>query len=311
MASEIKVFAPATISNLACGFDIIGLALNHPGDEIIARLTKTKGLKIIKITGTATKQLPFEIEKNTAGLAAKRVLENIGEEGRGIELEIHKKMPFGSGLGSSAASAVAGAFAVNELLGAPLSKKELLPFAVEGEMLASGSLHADNVAPSLLGGIVLIRDNNTLDLNSVPYPEELHITVIYPEVEILTKEARAILKKEVSLQQLIKQTGNLGSLILGFTNADFELIKRSLEDVVIEPQRSKLIPFYQEAKEAALEAGALGCNISGAGPSIFALSTSNLEAENIGVSMKTIFSNQNIPTQLFISPVNPEGAIRY
>ena len=191
MKAGIKVFAPATVANVAVGFDILGFALERPGDEIIARFSDTSGLRITRITGARGK-LPFDVGKNTAGFAALKLLEHLGEERRGIELEIHKMMPFGSGLGSSAASAAGGVMAVNELLGRPLEKRALLPFAVLGEQIADGAYHADNVAPSLIGGMVLIRSNEDLDVHRLPIPAGIHATVIYPHVEILTKDARSV-----------------------------------------------------------------------------------------------------------------------
>lgn len=310
MKSGIKVFAPATVANVACGFDVLGFALNGPGDEIVARFSTSPGLKITKITGDNGK-LPFDIYKNTAGFAALQLLEHLNERSLGIEIEIHKKMPIGSGLGSSAASAVAGVMAINELLRRPLTKRELLPFAVLGEQIADNAFHADNVAPSLLGGIILIRDNQSLDVHRLPVPKGLFASVIYPHFEILTKNAREILSSNVRLDLCIQQTGNLGGLIVGLYNADFDLIHRSLNDVLIEPQRSNLIAGFPEVKNAALLAGALGCSISGAGPSIFALSQNSLIAEEVGLSMKKIFDQLTINSDLFISPINNEGAILY
>jgi len=309
MSSEIKVFAPASVANVACGFDILGFALEKPGDEIVVRFSDTPGLRITKITGAKGK-LPYDVHKNTAGFSALKLLEHLGETGRGIEMEIHKKMPFGSGLGSSAASAVGGVMAINELLGCPLNKKALLPFAVLGEQIADGAYHADNVAPSLFGGMVLIRSNQTLDVHQLNVPKKLYATVIYPYVKILTKDARAVLSNEVSLKQTIDQCGNLGGLIVGLFNEDYDLISRSLKDVIIEPQRAKLIPHFYDVQHAALKAGALGCSISGAGPSIFALSTSPLIAENIGQVMQRIFSDANIEHELFMGPINMKGATK-
>lgn len=310
MSTGIKVFAPASVANVACGFDTLGFALEKPGDEIIARLSDKPGLRITRITG-ADGKLPYEVERNTAGLAALKLLEYLGEQNRGIELEIHKKMPFGSGLGSSAASAVAGVMAVNELLKRPLSKRELLPFAALGEELASGSIHVDNVAPSLIGGIIFIRDNATFDVHRLPAPAGLFASVIYPEVNILTKDARTMLSDKVPFKEAIRQGGNLGGLIIGLYNADLELIRRSLKDVLVEPQRAKLIPHFYEVQEAAMKAGALGCSISGAGPSIFALSANSLDAENVGEVMKEIFRNAKIGHTLYVSKINQEGAIKY
>lgn len=305
----IKAFAPATIGNIGVGFDILGLALERPGDEVIARKSDTPGLRITKITGHQGK-LPYEVEKNTAGVAALRLLEHLGEADRGIELEIHKKMPSGSGLGSSAASAAAAVLAVSELLRTGLSKRELLPFACAGEAMASGSYFADNVAPSLIGGIVLVRDNPTLDVHRLHVPRSLYATVVYPHLEVLTKSARAILKPDVPLGAFVRQSANLGGFVVGLFNSDFSLIGRSLTDEVIEPQRAHLIPGFYDVKAAALaESGVLGCSISGSGPSVFALSANSLAAENAGWAMQKAFAAHKIESEIFCSPVNQEGAV--
>lgn len=308
MKSGIKVFAPASVSNLACGFDVLGFAIHGVGDEIVGKLSDKKGLRIVKITGDKGR-LPIEVEKNTAGVAALRLLEHLGKTDVGIDLEIRKKMPFGSGLGSSAASAVAGAMIINEMLRRPLSKRELLPFAMEGEKLASGSYHCDNVAPSLLGGLVMCRDNQTFDVHRVYTPSGIYATVVHPKVEILTKEARAILSDTVPLKAMIEQTGNIAGLVLGMMNGDFDLIKRSLHDAVIEPQRARLIPHFYDVKNAAMEAGALGCSISGSGPSIFALSQNSKTAEEIGERFSEIFTQNGIENTIFVSEINHEGAV--
>ncbi len=304
---EIRVFAPASVANIGVGYDILGFALQSPGDEVVARFSDGKGMRIGQITGTD--RLPYYPEKNTATFSAQSLLNFLGKSDVGIELDIHKKMPFGSGLGSSAASAVAGVFAVNTLLGNPLTKKELLHFAVLGEQLADGSYHADNVAPSLLGGIILIRDNATLDITSLPIPDDLVATVIYPEVEVLTRDSRNILKPEITLQRCIAQTGNLASFIAGLYQSDYELIGRSLTDHIIEPQRAVLIPHFYEVKNMALIKGALGCSISGAGPSVFALFRGFTEAEKGGKAMKDIFIQHGISATSYICKINSEGAI--
>ena len=306
MNTGVKVFAPASIANIACGYDILGLALDNPGDEVIARFSNKPGLRINKITGG---KLPYDVQKNTAGFAALKLLEHLEETERGIELDIHKKMPFGSGLGSSAASAVAGVMAVNELLKRPLTKRELLPFAVEGEQIADGAYHADNVAPSLLGGLILIRDNATLDVHRLPAIKGLSIVVIHPHIEILTKDSRAILSNQISLKQMIQQTGSVGGLVTAMYNSDLGLLQRSLKDVVIEPQRAKLIPGFYDVKDAALKAGALGCSISGAGPSIFAICSNSFVAENAGIAMSKVFRDLKIESKIFYSNINQEGAI--
>jgi homoserine kinase len=302
----IKIFAPASVANVACGFDVLGFALEKPGDEIIVRFSDTPGLRITKITGG---KLPYEPERNTAGFAALKLLEHLGESKRGIEMEIHKKMPFGSGLGSSAASAAGAVMAINELLRRPLEKRDLLYFALLGESIASGAMHADNIAPSLLGGFTLVRDSETCDVHRIYVPRGMYATVIYPKVEVLTKEARAMLKTEVPLKTMVKQTANMGAFILGMFNSDFELIKRSLVDMVIEPQRAQLIPNFYEVKDAALGEGVLGCSISGSGPSIFALSHNSLTAERAGEAMFKVYEKHKIECELYVSPINMEGTI--
>ncbi len=306
MNAGLKVFAPATVANLACGYDMLGLALDKPGDEVVVRFSDQPGLRITKITGG---KLPYEVSKNTAGFAAYKLLEYLGETDRGIEMEIHKKMPFGSGMGSSAASAVAGVMAVNELLRRPLTKRELLPFAVDGEQIASGARHADNVAPSLIGGIILVRDNATLDVHRLPVIKGLRVVVVYPHIEILTKESRAILSDQISLTQMVQQTGSVGGLVTALFTSDLELLQRSLRDVVIEPQRSKLIPGFTQVQESAMKAGALGCSISGAGPSIFALCGNSFVAENAGTAMQQVFAEKGIESDLFLSGINQAGAV--
>lgn len=309
VSAGIKVFAPATVANVAVGFDILGFALDKPGDEIIVYFTDEPGFHITKITGAQNK-LPLDPERNTAGFAALRLLEHLGEQERGIAMEIHKKMPFGSGLGSSAASAAGAVVAINELLRRPLEKRDLLPFAVLGEQVADGAYHADNVAPSLLGGMVLIRNNADLDVHRLPLPAGLHATVIHPQVEILTKHAREILSDQVTLKQCIEQSGNLGGFIVGLYNSDFELIGRSLKDLIIEPQRAALIPHFAKVKAAALNSGVLGCSISGAGPSIFALSQNSLIAEAAGQAMQAVFQANGIESEVYVSMINQEGAYK-
>ena len=307
---EVKIFAPASVGNIGVGFDIMGLALERPGDEVIARFSNHPGLRITTITGQQGKHLPLEVEKNTAGVAALRLLEHLGETKQGIDLEIHKKMPLGSGLGSSAASAVGGVVAVSELLETGLSKRDLLHFACQGEQIVSGSYIVDNVAPSLLGGIILIRDMATLDVHQLPVPEGLYVTVVYPHVEILTREARAMLKSEVPMSSFIRQSANVGGFITGLFNADMGLIGRSLRDEIVEPQRAGLIPGFDAVKAAALNAGVLGCSISGAGPSVFALSDKRSVAETAGEKMQNAFLSQKIPSTVYLSAVNTTGAFR-
>jgi homoserine kinase len=304
---EVRVFAPASVGNAIVGFDILGLALEQPGDEIVARRTSNPGLRIVAITGD-NGRLPYNPELNTAGVAALSVLKYLGETGLGIELEVHKRMPFGSGLGSSAASAVGGAFAINALLDYPLGKEALLPFAMEGEQLASGGFHADNVAPSMLGGIVLITSNDPLEIRVLPTPDQLFAAVIHPHVEVLTKEARDILKPVVSLKNYIVQSGLLGGFITGLFTNDFELISQTLRDIIIEPQRAGLIPRFYEVQSAAMYEGALGCSISGAGPSIVALCNGRDSAVMVAEAMQKAFATGNISSEFYVSSVNRIGA---
>jgi homoserine kinase len=302
---EIRVFAPASIGNIGIGFDIMGMAIERPGDEVVARLSNQPGVRIVRITGGDG--LPMDALKNTAGVAVLRLMEHLGATGRGIELEIHKKMPSGSGLGSSAASAVAGVFAVSELLGTGLSKRALLPFACQGEQIASGGFHADNVAPCMLGGMVLIRDNATLDVHQLPVPSKLFVTAVHPAVEVLTKHAREILRPEISLKLHVRQSANIAAFIVGLFQNDYELLGRSLHDDLIEPQRAALIPGFYDVKNAALTEGALGCSISGAGPTIFALCAGQINAENAGIAMQKAFLKHKIGSNVYTSPVNRKG----
>jgi len=304
--NQVKVWAPASVANVAVGYDILGFAINGPGDEVLLKPGTEKGLKIIKISGG--KGLPLIPEKNTAGFAALGLLRELGLQDEPLEMEIRKKMPFGSGLGSSAASAVGGVYAVHEYFKTGLQKRDILKHAVAGEQIADGAWHADNVAPSLLGGMTLIRDNASLDVHKLYIPKGLQAVVIYPKVEILTKDSRAILSDSLLLDQHIAQSGNLGAFIVGMFNSDFDLIQRSLEDLIIEPQRAKLIPEFQKMKEAALSEGALGFSISGAGPSMFALTNNTLTSERIIAQAEKIYGDKKIRIKTYHSDINQEGA---
>lgn len=307
---EVRVFAPATVANVAVGYDILGFAIDRPGDEIVARFNPDiEGLRITSITGTGDKKLPYEVLENTAGVAAYTLLKHLGEEARGIELEVHKRMPFGSGLGSSAASAAGAVVAVNELLGAPLSREALLYFAVLGEEVADGSFHADNVAPSLVGGITLIRSNKSLDIHHLPVPQNLQVAVVHPNIEILTRDARAVLSDTVSLAKTVDQTGSIASFIISLYTDDLPLLGRSLQDHIVEPQRKQLITGFDDVKAAAMERGALGCSISGAGPSVFALCDSGYLAQAAGQGMQEAFAAHGIESQLYVSPINQRGVV--
>ena len=304
MPKEVRVFAPATVANVACGFDIFGFALETPGDEIFVRLSDTPGVVFKSITGDEG-FLPWDPQKNTAGVVVIKLLEHLKCK-QGIEIHLHKKMPLGSGLGSSAASAAGSLFAVNRLLGNPLSAKELLPFALEGERVACGSAHADNVAPGLLGGFVLIRSYNPLDVVKIPCAVPLYCTILHPHIEVRTEEARKLISREIPLEKHVQQSGNAAGLIAGLMMGDVMLIRNSLQDVIAEPVRSGLIPGFKQIKEAALAAGALGASISGSGPSLFALSLKLSDAEKVGEAMFTACPGRS---SLYVSKVNEQGPV--
>ncbi len=305
MSDRVKAFAPASIGNVGCGFDVLGLCLEAPGDEIEAWLTDEPGVKINSITGDDGR-LSLEAEKNTAGIAIASFL-SVTDQSKGVTFDLHKKMPFGSGLGSSAASAVAGAFVANELFGRPLTRQELIVHALEGEKFASKSAHADNVAPSMMGGFTLARGEEPFDVATIPVPAELRIVLIYPHVEINTSDARGIIPTEVPLKKAIRQWGNVAGLVTGMAKSDFGLIGRSLEDVLIEPHRAKLIPGFEELKAAALDSGALAFSISGSGPTCFALTYNEHLAQAIGTAMGNVMKSKGIDYTLYHSKVNQEG----
>lgn len=305
---KVKAFAPASVANVACGFDVLGFAIDQPGDFVEAERRKEPGVVIDFISGDDGR-LPTEPLENTAGRAVVAMLLELGMDDQpGVSLRIEKDMPLGSGLGSSAASAVAAVVAVNELLGKPFSRRELLEFALEGEMAASGSPHGDNISASLLGGIVLVRSHQPLDVISLNVPDQLVATVVHPHIEINTKNTRLILRKNVQLAKAVEQWGNVGALIAGFYTEDYELIGRSMKDVIIEPSRSILIPGFDEMKEEALKAGALGFSISGAGPSVFALSQSKKIAEEVGKAVGKVLDTFNLDFGIYTSSINKRGS---
>ncbi len=301
--NEIKIFCPATIANLNCGFDVMGLCLETIGDEMIIRKSSEKGIRITKITGA---DLPLETEKNVAGVAALALLQKVNID-YGFEIEIHKKIKAGSGIGSSSASAAGAVFGINELLGKPFTKHELVDFAMKGEVIASGSEHADNVAPCLLGGFTLVRGYNPLEVIRMDSPSELYAVVLHPHIEVKTSDSRAVLSPMISLKSAITQWGNLGGLIAGIYTSDYELIGRSLQDVIIEPLRKQLIPNFDEVKNAALVNGALGSGISGAGPSIFALCKGQEAAKKVAYAMSESYLNTGIAFDIHVSKINPQG----
>ena len=300
--NEIKIFSPATVANVSCGFDVLGFCLDTIGDEMIIRKTDKKGIYISKIEGY---DLPFEVDKNVAGVSALALYED-AQPNCGFEIEIYKKIKPGSGVGSSSASAAGSVFAINELLGKPYNKTQLTYFAMKGEALASGSEHADNIAPALFGGFTLVKSVTPIEVLQIPTPSNLYVTVIHPQIEIKTSEARAILPKEVELKKAITQWANVGSLVHALHTNDYQLIKRSLEDVIVEPHRSKLIPFFNDVKLAA-NTHALGTGISGSGPSIFALSEGIENAKKVKQAIRNVYSKTDIAFETYVSKINVQG----
>lgn len=303
MKNEIRIFSPATVANVACGFDVLGFCLDTIGDEMVIRKTKEKGIRITKIEGY---DLPFEAENNVAGVSALAMYNDLQPD-CGFEIEIYKKIKPGSGIGSSSASAAGSVFGMNELLGKPLNKIQLTNFAMKGEALASKCEHADNLAPAIFGGFTLVKSACPLKILELPTPPDLYATLIHPQIEIKTSESRAILPKQIPLENAITQWANVGSLVHALHTSDYDLIKQSLNDVVIEPHRKQLIPHFDEVKTAVLEAGALGCAISGSGPSIFALSKGEDVAKTVEKAMHFVYSKSNIHFETYVSKINTEG----
>ncbi len=307
-------FAPATVANVGSAFDVLGFALDTPGDTVTVHRATTPGVTIQSIHGDDGK-LPRESAQNTAAVAVHALLETLNRKfaGRfssvGLSIELTKGLPLGSGLGSSSASAVAAAVAANELLGSPLAKRDLLPCAMEGERVACGAAHADNVGPCLLGGFVLIRSYEPLDIVQLPCPSSASIAVVSPHVELRTSDARKILKKSVSLQAAVGQWGNVAALIASIYRDDIELMGRSLADGIIEPERGQLIPGYRDVKSAAEHEGAVGCSISGSGPSIFALCRDKVHAQRVASAMAASFRHIGIDSTQHVSGFNTVGAV--
>ena len=300
---SVKLFTPASVANVSCGFDVLGFCLDPVGDDMIIRKSAEKGIRITKITG---QDLPLDVHQNVAGVAAMALLEAHPSE-YGFEIEINKRIKAGSGIGSSAASSAGAVFGINHLLGSPYTKHELINFAMQGEKLASGSAHADNVSPVLLGVFTLVRSIAPMDVIKLPTPKELVAVIIHPKIELKTSHARAILKKTVTLKSAIQQWGNLGALVSGLYSDDYDLISRSLVDEIIESYRAMLIPEFAKLKEASMNAGALGCGISGSGPSVYALTKGFENAENVGLAMRKVMQKLGIDFEVHVSKINEEG----
>ena len=300
---QIKIFSPASVANVSCGFDVLGFCLDKIGDVMQVSKIDKPGVEIGEIKGY---KLPKDPLKNVASVAVQAMLDDHPVE-NGFKINIEKKIKPGSGIGSSAASAAGAVFAVNELLGNPFTKKELLKYAMAGEALASGTPHADNLAPVILGGFTLVRDNKNLDVIKLPSPADLVATIIHPKIELKTIHSRSILKKDIPLKKAVQQWGNLGAFVSALFTNDYELLSRSLQDIVIEPIRSMLIPKYKELKRAALESGALGSGISGSGPSIFALSKGDITAKKVANAMKIFYEGIDLEFDIHYSHINKKG----
>ena len=305
--NSIQIKVSASVANVSCGFDCIGYSISEPADILTLTQREKPGIKIA-MSGKGSETIPVFPGRNTTGKGIMSLLTTLDSK-EGFSVRIEKGIPPGSGLGSSAASAVGGVFGANQLLGNPFTLNELLIHCMAGEAVASGGFHADNVAPALLGGIQLIRSYDPLDIISLPVPEKLISTVVLPELTINTKEARAIVPKHVPIKSAVEQAGNLAGFTSGLYTGDFDLLGRSMVDLLAEPYRHELIPGYHLVRQAALDAGAIGCGISGSGPALFALSDSSSTAEIIGKAMVHAFKIEGLPSQFYSSPIQKNPPI--
>lgn len=303
MNNFVRVFAPATISNVGPGFDLMGFAIDQPGD--IIRIATNKD-SIIRVFNETDCCLPEDPEKNVSSVGIQALLNQLKVK-QGFDLIFEQKINPGSGIGSSAASAAAAVFGANELLGSPLSRIDLLDAVLKGEFVASKSLHADNAAPALLGGFILIRDYHPIDLICLPYPSDLICVVVHPNIEIKTAESRKLVPKEIKMETALEQCGNIAGLVAGLTTSDYDLIGRSIKDVFAEPYRAPSIPGYAELKVELLKMGAIGAGISGSGPSIFAFCRDGKMAEKMAEKMESTFSKEDIQSKVYISKISSSG----
>ncbi|MCW5908291.1 MAG: homoserine kinase [Chitinophagales bacterium] len=299
---QTTIYPSATVANMVCGFDVLGFALEEPCDKMTVRLLNEKTVRVVHHDSYG---LPTQPEKNVAGVALQAVLNQV-KENIGFEVEITKVIKPGSGIGSSAASAAGAVYGANILLGNIFSKTDLVRLAMFGEEVASGAQHADNIAPCIFGGVTLVRSLHPLDVVEVDFPE-LQVTVIHPQLEIKTSEARKLLKPEVPLGNAVKQWANVGALVAGLMKHDYELITRSLHDYVAEPVRSALIPRFDELKKHSLEAGALGGGISGSGPSVFMLSKNANTAHRVADAMRKVYNETGVDFHVHVTTINRKG----
>jgi homoserine kinase len=302
VGGSVSIHSPATVANMVCGFDVLGFAVNEPYDEMHIRFTDAVGVTIIN---EDEYNLPTIPEENVAGAALLAMLEEMNEP-MGFELRICKHIKPGSGVGSSAASAAGAVVAANRLLNDRFSKEDLVRFAMNGEKVASGVKHADNIAPCIYGGVTLIRSIFPLDIIPLTAPP-LYVTIVHPQIEVRTSDARGILKQQVLLKDAIRQWGNIAGLVAGLLKSDYELIGRSLEDVLIEPVRSILIPGFEEIKLKSKKAGALGGGISGSGPSIFMLSKDEETACNVEKEMQAVYERLALEHHTYVTTINQNG----
>ncbi|MDB5001223.1 MAG: homoserine kinase [Mucilaginibacter sp.] len=306
LGTSVSVFAPATVANVVCGFDVLGFAVNEPGDEVIMRITDKPGITISKITGDDGR-LPLNPAKNTVSVSVQHYLQSIDRTDIGLDIELHKKMPIGSGLGSSSASTVAGLFAIKTLLDDDTDPSTLLPFAMKGEEMACGHGHADNVAPALLGGFVLIRSYDPLDVVRLPHPPGLWCAIVFPDVDVPTREARQIIRNKILMKDAVTQWGNIAGLVSGLFMQDIDLIGRSMKDVLVEPVRSMLIPDFYVMREMAMEMGAVSFGISGSGPSVFAFTRNEETAKRITHKLQQHLTSIKIGSNGYVSTINDKG----
>lgn len=310
--SNFKVVAPATIANLGCGLDALGLALEGLGDEVFVKPSNKPGVQISSILNNKTK-IPLDVTKNAAGISAQLVLDHLKENfdldpNTGIDLGLNKKVPVGYGLGSSSASAVGGAFAVNEAFGCNLTKRELIPFIVKGEEIAEGQIRINSIIPSLLGGIFLTRDHQALDFHRLPLVKGLHMVVIYARNPILTKtQVRESLLKQTETANAMQQSANLGAFVQALYTSNLDLLASTLTDQITEQYWADLIPFFKDLRTSALSNGALGCSLAGTGSAVFALCKNSLEAERVAKAMGEVYTSNKIRNHVIISKIDHEG----
>ena len=300
---RIKVFSPGSITNLSCGYDILGVCLNNRGDEITVTKTINRG---IVIKSNDEYDISKDINENVAGIAAQALLKNISTK-FGFEIEIKKGIKPGSGIGSSAASSAGTVFAINQLLDSPFSQLDLIKFSMEGEKFVSGSYHADNVAPIILGGITLVRSIDEIDVIKLPSPKTLEVIIVRPNIEIKTSDSRKVVKKKIKIEKMVKQSANLASFVSSLYTEDFDLMSKSVVDIIAEPNRKFLIPEFDKIKNKSKNSGAIAVGISGSGPSIFSLSNNTIISKKILETASNHYDKLGIDHDGFISKINPTG----